>query len=392
MRANLLNFLCQKSAISYIIFDTAFRIIDTNDSNLNIDSDIRDSLYELVGLEESILALEMQNTPIVLPMLLREGDYYDLEIEAFHEEKDLLFIATLKKRSQHTQEYANVLKEINKKTLIYDLSEEKKESASHKEINKHLITLHIDLDGFITMVNDAALNFFNKERVKLINLHFSELFIPQKSQNSSHSKIFMAKNSANEDIFFHADFIPITNKEGNVIENIIVAQDITHLKRIKKELEYAQEHDTLTGLPNRHHFLKMLDTKKKSFSLCFVDIDSFHTINEEYGAHAADMLLKHFTTLLVEFLDFEDSLIRLNADKFVICFDEEKNNSYIDILQKEVEQLTDKNPLYYNSEDIIHFTVTTLLLRYPDEIENTKELLSIVEKIMQRKKIDKKAK
>jgi len=53
-----------------------------------------------------------------------------------------------------------VLKKINKTTLVYELSDEKKQNSSYKEINKHLITLHVDLDGYITMVNEASLHFF----------------------------------------------------------------------------------------------------------------------------------------------------------------------------------------------------------------------------------------
>jgi diguanylate cyclase (GGDEF)-like protein len=392
MQTDLLKLLCKKSALSYVVFNDSFIVSSSNDKSLTIGSDIRDSLWELIGLEESIIELIQNNENIKLPMILREGIYYDLEIEVFHNDTQInSFIAIIQKRSQHTQEYADVLKQINKKTLIYDLSQEKKEQNDYKQINKHLITLHVNLDGIVTMVNDAALNFFNLERKKLIDLHFSELFKPQKSQINSLVKIFLAKNSANEDIFFHADIIPITDKKGNIKENIIIAQDITHLKKIKKELEYAQQHDALTGLPNRHYFLNNTDKRAKEencFYLCFIDINDFHMINEEYGAHAADMLLKHLTTLLLDFLEADDIPMRLHADNFVISFAQAKTQEYIQALIQKLEILVNENPLYYNSEDKIIFSFTTLLINYPNDAKTTKDLLQKVEKMMKRKKIE----
>jgi len=394
MRTNLLELLCKKSDISYIIFDNSFHVMEAKNVAIQKDSDIRDFLWEIIGLEEPILALKKHNTPIEIPMIFRKNCYYDLEIDAFKDDKKrLYFIAYMQKKSHHTQEYANVLRDINKKTLIYDLSDEKKESQYFKEINKHLITFHLDLDGFIIRVNDASMHFFNLDREQFLNQHFSEFFQVQKSQNNKNANIFIAKNSAQEDIFFHAEIIPVTDGSGKVKENIIVAQDITHLKKIKKDLEYAQEHDALTGLANRHTFLKKIDSlieKEELFSISFIDIDNFSMINEEYGAHAGDMLLKHLTELLLEFIEPSDMLLRLSGDCFAIIFDPQKMEEYILRVNENLTDLYAQNPLYYNSEDIINFTYTTLLLEFPKDALNAQEFLKNAQKNLERKKIDKK--
>ncbi len=394
MRTNLLDLLCKKSAISYIIFDSAFHVIEAKNVDLEKESDIRDFLWEIIGLEEPILTLKKHNTPIEIPMILRENCYYDLEIDSFKDKHTKnYYIAYMQKKSKYTKEYANVLREINKKTLIYDLSDEKKDSQYFKEINKHLITFHLDLDGFIIGVNDASIHFFNLEKGAFLNQHFSEFFQVQKSQNTETSNIFLAKNANKEDVFFHTETIPVANTEGKIKENIIIAQDITHLKKIKKELEYAQEHDALTGLANRRTFLKKIDTlteRENSFSVSFIDIDHFTIINEEYGAHAGDMLLKHLTDLLLEFKDPDDLLLRLNGDSFAIVFDPSKKREYIERVNKNLETLASKNPLHYNSEDVIQFTYTTLLMHFPQDAENAQDFLKKAQKAMERKKIDKK--
>jgi len=394
MRTNLLDFLCSKNSLSYIIFNENFEVLDSNNSNIKKGSDLREYLWELVGLEENILSLKDNKNNIEIPMISKDNHYYDLEINCFdNEDEDLTFIATLQEKSIQTHNYAKVIKEINKKTLIYETSDEKKDKDYNREINKHLVTFHVDLDGIITMVNDACLHFFNLEKDKMIDQHFSTFFQTQKSSLNTDTNIFIAKNSMNEDIFFHADIIPITNPQERVIENIIVAQDITYLKRVKKELEYAQEHDTLTGLANRHYFLKYVDRlieKEQEFTICFLNIDNFKTINEEYGAHAADMLLKHLTTLLLESLEPEDLLMRLYGDNFAIIFETDKDRTYIEKLVENFQTLSKENPLYYNSEDTISFTYTTILLTYPKDVKTAKDFLTYQEKDMRRKKIDSK--
>ncbi|WP_457747675.1 diguanylate cyclase domain-containing protein [Sulfurimonas sp.] len=392
MRTNLLELLCKKNAISYIIFNKEFMVLNSNNNSVKTNSDIRDFLWEIVGLEETILKLSQGQKPLEIPMILKDKIYYDLEIDTFVEEDENKFIAYMQEKSKHTNKYAHIIKEINKKTLVYDLSDEKKQNNYYKEINKHLITFHVDLDGMITMVNDACLHFFNIEKDKMLKQHFTKFFKAQKSQLNTQANIFIAQNSMGEDIFFHADIVPITDSKEKVVENIIIVQDISHLKKIKRELEHAQEHDALTGLPNRHFFLKKIDTlikQKKSFYICFINIDNFKGINEEYGAHAADMLLKHLTALLREYIDSQDLLMRLYGDNFAIIFEAQKNDEYIQRVINKLDTLTDNAPLHYNDEDIISFNYTSLTLNYPKNAESSQEFLILFEKQMQRKKIQK---
>jgi len=392
MQTNLLELLCKKSALSYIIFDQTFHIVDTKNITIKIGTDIREFLWEIVGLEENILALIGNSEKIDIPMILRDEKYYDLEIESFETQKrETLFIAYMQQKSKHTHTYADVIREVNKKTLIYDISDEKKESNYYKQINKQLITFHVDLDGIITLVNDACIHFFNLEKDKIIGRHFTLFFDAKKSQLDNETNIFSAKDTLGKRVFFHITVIPLTNNDNRVIENIIIAQDISYLKHMKQELEYASENDTLTGLPNRHLLLKKIDQKiaaKDSFGICFLDINDFSTINEEYGAHAGDMLLKYLTTLLETFKESEDLLARVENDTFAILFHAQKSRRYINALMQSIQELQN-NSLTYTPEDIISFKFTTLLLYYPDHAQDAKEFLILAKKEIKKLKITK---
>jgi len=392
MQKNLLNFLCKKHAISYIIFDDSFHIIDSDGIETQKGLDIRETLWELVGSEEAVLSLRETKSTLKIPMIFRNKEYYDLDIELFEDSGKKLFIAYMQQKSQETHAYANVIKEINKKTLIYDTSQEKKREAYYKEIDKELITFHVDMDGIITYVNDACLHFFNVERSAMLSQHFSLFFDAQKSQLDKESNIFSAKNSLNKRVYFHTNIIPLRDKQGTIVENIIVAQDISYLKQIKKELEFASEHDTLTGLPNRQYLLKLLDkniANNEPFYTLFLDIDNFANINEEYGSHAGDMLLKHIASLLQLLREENDKLIRLYGNTFSIVFDTQKSKNYIAALMESMEELKEQK-LIYSSQDTISFDFTTLLLFYPEDATTPKELLNIAKTEMKKRKIDKK--
>lgn len=394
MESSLLNLLCKKNNIAYIIFNNRFKVIETHNLSIKIDLDVREFLWEIIGLEENILEIQSTKKPIEIPMVFRDNHYYDLEIDNFTSQtNENLFIAYMQKKSEQTNQYANVIREINKKTLIYDTSEEKKEGNYFKQINKRLITFNVDLDGIITQVNNVCTHFFNIEKEKMVGRHFSYFFHAQKSRLNQDCNILSATNSMEENLFFHADVIPITNSSKKIVENIIVAQDITYLKQIERELNYANEHDTLTGLANRGHLLKSIDQyirNNKTIHLCIIDIDNFSIINEEYGAHAGDMLLKYITSMLKAIVDPNDFLYRVYGDTFAILFEAEKNISYIKGLVAKFEENIVANPLIYSAEDTINFNCITLIANNKNRQQTSKEMLSLSQKQMQKLKIDKK--
>jgi len=393
MQTDLLRVFCEKNNISYIIFDPDFSVIDAKNIKISKGSDLREFLWEIVGMEEKILKLSETKESFEIPMISRDENYYDLSIEPFkNKENRPLFIAYIQQKSKQTHNYADAIKEINKKTLIYDTSEEKKASSYYQQINKRFITLHVDLEGIIKSVNETCCHFFHLKKEEMINKHFTLFFDAQKSQLDHETNIFIAKESANKSIFFHVDIIPLHNAQGEIKENIFIAKDISYLKEVQKELEFASEHDTLTGLPNRHALLKSIDQaieEHSAFGIVFIDIDAFHTINEEYGAHAGDMLLKYLTELVTRLKDPQDLFARLQNDTFVLLFDPQKSKNYIHTVVQNIQELQ-KRPLIYSAEDTIEFQLTTLLLWYPDDAKSAQEFLRVAQKDMEKCKLSRK--
>ncbi len=125
---------------------------------------------------------------------------------------------------------------------------------------------------------------------------------------------------------------------NGVAEFIVGAvQDVTQLKRAEEEIRTLAFYDGLTGLANRMLFMDRLEQEisyakrhKKTFALLFLDLDHFKQINDSFGHHVGDLLLKNVaetmrgclrtTDTITKFTgDESDSLIaRLGGDEFTV--------------------------------------------------------------------------
>jgi diguanylate cyclase len=89
---------------------------------------------------------------------------------------------------------------------------------------------------------------------------------------------------------------------------------------LTRRLYWALGHDTLTGLPNRIRFARMLDeaARDRRFVLILIDLDDFKEINDRYGHAAGDALLCAVAQRLTDGLSEDDTLARIGGDEFAI--------------------------------------------------------------------------
>jgi diguanylate cyclase (GGDEF)-like protein len=91
----------------------------------------------------------------------------------------------------------------------------------------------------------------------------------------------------------------------------------------KRQSEYLSQHDPLTGLANRLHFVHGLQQLLKArppsdtVAVLFLDLDGFKSINDEHGHAAGDAVLCCVAERMQRVLRSNDLLARLGGDEFV---------------------------------------------------------------------------
>ena len=117
----------------------------------------------------------------------------------------------------------------------------------------------------------------------------------------------------------------IRDAGGEVSNYMAVLSDITERKRLEEHTRHLAEHDFLTDLPNRVLFLDRLHQalasarrKHGSLAVMFLDLDRFKGINDSFGHHAGDVVLKEVAGRLTGCVRGVDTVSRQGGDEFVV--------------------------------------------------------------------------
>jgi len=140
-----------------------------------------------------------------------------------------------------------------------------------------------------------------------------------------HSSLFINDDKL---VSIEASIAPMKNTDGDLIGAVIVIQDVSHTRRLTRQLSYHASHDLLTGLYNRRKFEEVLEEilinvreEERHHSLLYLDLDNFKIVNDTCGHVAGDELLKQLPTLLNDVLRSGDIVARLGGDEFGIILE-----------------------------------------------------------------------
>jgi diguanylate cyclase (GGDEF)-like protein len=111
--------------------------------------------------------------------------------------------------------------------------------------------------------------------------------------------------------------------QGNLL--VVMARDVTDLRRQRELIVHQASHDALTGLPNRTvflercgHALHLAERHHELAVVLFVDLDRFKVINDSLGHDAGDRLLVAVAERLQLAVRPTDTIARFGGDEFTI--------------------------------------------------------------------------
>jgi diguanylate cyclase (GGDEF)-like protein len=114
----------------------------------------------------------------------------------------------------------------------------------------------------------------------------------------------------------------VTSKAGSVEGSL---QEITVRKEAESKLRHLVDHDSLTGLLNRHGLEEAMAlatdtvTRGSPCALAHVDLDRFKLVNELYGHAVGDAMLQEASSRLIGTVRTRDFVARI-GDSFVVVF------------------------------------------------------------------------
>lgn len=117
--------------------------------------------------------------------------------------------------------------------------------------------------------------------------------------------------------------------EGEVTRFYGTLQDITEQRNQQLEMQRLATTDPLTGLANRTAFNDRLDVLTERppptsgvSIMCMIDVDGFQRVNDQYGHHVGDALLRWFADRLAHDINEDWFFARIGGDEFGVIVDE----------------------------------------------------------------------
>lgn len=163
--------------------------------------------------------------------------------------------------------------------------------------------------------------------------------------------------------------------------NSHLLNEISEHIKTQEELDYLATHDNLTELPNRHHFQTLFNraltrsqTKSGKFTVLFIDIDHFKSVNDSYGHYTGDALLYQVAGRLKKNLRSNDTIARVGGDEFVILLEHTQDG------EEFIEEFVNRLHRAFSTPFHVHKHTLTVTLSmgisiYPDDGETKNVLL-----------------
>jgi len=176
---------------------------------------------------------------------------------------------------------------------------------------------------------------------------------------------------------------PDTTSISNEIELLIEEQVNLRTQTLFRQANY----DNLTHLPNRAYFNTTLESliidanqSQGEFTLLFLDLDGFKKINDTFGHHAGDELLRNVSARVISAVRDGDIVSRLGGDEFVVLLAGELAREDVEgICARIISEV--RRPYWIDQSDI-QISTSIGVARYPMDATSSSELVEKSDKAL----------
>ncbi|TFH11571.1 MAG: diguanylate cyclase, partial [Nitrosomonadales bacterium] len=156
-----------------------------------------------------------------------------------------------------------------------------------------------------------------------------EVFVAKSCKNlpNEHEWTYIRKNGTRFPVLLSIS--ALKDSAGRITGFLGLAQDITERKQIENQVHNLAFYDSLTQIPNRRLLYDRLNQAIASSkrtgryaALMFLDLDTFKSLNDNYGHEAGDLLLIEVANRLNKCVREVDTVARFGGDEFVVMIDQ----------------------------------------------------------------------
>ncbi len=151
-----------------------------------------------------------------------------------------------------------------------------------------------------------------------------------------------ARRKDGTEIELDLQLVPV-HDAGEITHWVAFVRDVTSVKHQFVMLRHQAMHDALTDLPNRTMLFDRLDRavdearrSRSSIALLLMDLDRFKEVNDTFGHHFGDILLKAVAFRLKNQLSLNDMVARLGGDEFAIVLAEAMDSRQVAVMARRI--------------------------------------------------------
>lgn len=140
--------------------------------------------------------------------------------------------------------------------------------------------------------------------------------------------------------------------------------------------------DFLTGMKTRGYFeqqleleIKRAERRRSSLALLMIDIDFFKALNDTYGHHVGDQVLRDVSSILMKDMREVDTVARYGGEEFVIILPETSGPGAIQVAQR-LRHAVEQAKFFAGSPDKVeHLTISIGIAMLGEDAQFKRELI-----------------
>ncbi len=183
--------------------------------------------------------------------------------------------------------------------------------------------------------------------------------------------------------------------EGDLVVSQVLYTLSEHLSlaltnlRLRERLMDEATHDPLTGLYNRRHLHRWLQTEMercrrydRKLSLLLIDIDHFKTLNDNLGHDAGDKALQGLSDHLTSLIRHNDIACRFGGEEIILALPETDQRCAASKAQRLCENVRSLQLYTDDGQPLPGLTISIGVAVFPDQANSPSELIRAADRAM----------